>query len=305
MAKQVKVTMGTSVVYPQTITDAIADVSHKAKLSDIITELEGADVISENVTATVNVGKVTSGSTFEAGTNVKDIVSAILSFASPAFSTLKINDGTKDYAANASLFCASTEWRLASVKHSESNVGSIKDGTITLSVNGTTSTTAASSTEVTAVREATLIPNTNKKSFYVELTGKNTLGAAMAAKRVTLTWYMPVYCFVTANQTESTIKEALNNATAETTVYTGVHTIDKTTSFSAGGAWCVALPSHLAMTGIGTQADFGFGTQKTETTTYTATRTVNGIAGVPYTIYVLPIDTAQTNLPVRITLKTA
>ena len=40
MAKQVKLQLGTNIVYPQTITDAIVDVNHKMKLSDIIADLE-------------------------------------------------------------------------------------------------------------------------------------------------------------------------------------------------------------------------------------------------------------------------
>lgn len=303
MAKQVKLTMGSDVVYPQTVTDAIADVSHKAKLSDLITDLEDADVLGEDVTATTNVGKVTSGSTFSAGTNVKEVVSAILSFAAPAFTSLKVSNGSDVFASNTNLHCTNTEWRLADVKHYESNVSSVKDGEITINVNGTSATAAASATEVSVTRTAQIVPSSNGATFYVELTGKNTLGANMPSKRITLAWYMPVYCFVSANQTEAGIKAAFGTAAAESTVYTGVHTIDKTETFAAGGAWCVALPSHLKMSGMGTQADFGFGTQKTEVTTYEATRAVNGVTNVPYTIYVLPIDTAQSNLPVRITTK--
>lgn len=345
MAKQFKMTKDGQVVYPQSITDAIADTKRKKVLTSVIDgietdvatnaknlgdvttkvntnttavgelktktstletkaeELEQADVLQEKLTATASVGKVSSGSSFEAGTNVRDIVNAILAFNTPTFASLAINDGSKDYTANATMFCSSDEIRVATIKHNETNVASIKGGKVTLNLNGTKSEENASATSVALTKSAIFTRTANKASFYAELTGTNTLGAAMSARRVTLTAYMPVYAFVTTAQDDATIKGAFASATNEGTVYTATHTIDKTATFVAGGAWCVALPSHLAMSGMGTVADFGFGTQKTEVPTISATRTVNGIADVPYTIYVLGMGTAQTSLPVRIITK--
>lgn len=359
MAKQFRMTKNGVVVYPQSITDAIADTKRKKTLtavlddtdtkvngittnvatitsdvstaksnitalqnadktmqSDIstaksniskaqndITALQDADKLASDLKATTTVGKVNTGSTFAEGTDVRDVLKAILAFDTPTFASLVISDSATTYNANTNMFCNSAELRVATISHSETNVDSIKNKQITLNVNGTTSTETASATSVALTKSAIFNRSTNKAKFTVSLNGTNTLGAAMAGRSVTLTAYMPVYTFVSDTQDASAIKTALASATAKPTVYTGAHTIDETQTFKAGGCWCVALPSHMGMSGIGTVADFGFGTQKTTTTTVTGTRTVNGIANVSYTVYLLPMGTAQTNLAVRITTK--
>lgn len=302
MAKQIKITKDGVTVYPQTITDAIADVSRKKKLTDTLNGIEDDAQLQNATTVAAQVGKVPAGAKYDANTPVSSIIADILAFATPAFSTLAINDGTKDYSANTNVFCDSEAMRFQAIKHAESNVGSIK-GKVSLNINGTKSDQTPSATVASVTTDKVFTRSTNKASFFVELTGTNTLSAAIPTKRVTLTAYMPVYTFITAAQDEATVKAGLAAATAKSTVYTGSHTIDETGTFAAGGAWCVALPSHMAMAGIGTVADFGFGTQKPSTTTVSATRTVNGITDVPYTVYLLPMGTAQTDLAVRITTK--
>lgn len=267
-----------------------------------ITALEDDAQLQNATTVAAQVGKVPAGAKYDANTPVSSIIADILAFATPAFTTLAINDGTKDYSSNTNVFCNSEAMRFQAIKHAESNVGSIK-GKVSLNINGTKSDQTPSATVTNVTTNKVFTRSTNKASFFVELTGTNTLSAAIPTKRVTLTAYMPVYTFITTAQDEATVKAGLTAATAKSTVYIGSHTIDETGTFVAGGAWCVALPSHMAMVGIGTVADFGFGTQKPSTTTVSATRTVNGITGVPYTVYLLPMGTAQTNLAVRITTK--
>lgn len=302
MTKQYKVIKNGEIVYPQTITDAIVDISRKKKLTDIMNSLEDDAQLQNATTVAAQVGKVPAGAKYNANTPVSSIIADILAFATPAFTTLAINDGTKDYSSNTNVFCNSEAMRFQAIKHAESNVGSIK-GKVSLNINGTKSDQTPSATVTNVTTNKVFTRSTNKASFFVELTGTNTLSAAIPTKRVTLTAYMPVYTFITTAQDEATVKAGLTAATAKSTVYIGSHTIDETGTFVAGGAWCVALPSHMAMVGIGTVDDFGFNTQKPSTTTVSATRTVNGITGVPYTVYLLSMGTAQTNLAVRITTK--
>ena len=302
MAKQIKMTKDGVTVFPQTISDAVAVIGRKQKLTDALNSIEDDAQLQNATTVAAAVGKVPAGAKYDANTPVSSIVADILAFAAPTFGTLAINDGSKDYTANTNVFCDSNAMRFAAIKHAETNVGSIK-GNVSLNVNGTKQNVTPSATAASVTTDKTFDRSANKASFYAELTGTNTLSAAIPTKRVTLTAYMPVYCFIVTAQDEATVKAGLASATAEPTVYTGAHTIDKTGTFAAGGAWCVALPSHMAMTGIGTVADFGFGTQKTTTTTVDGTRTVNGIANVAYTVYLLPMGTAQTGLSVRITTK--
>lgn len=309
MAKQVKLTLNGGQVYPQTITDAIADLNKKKKLSTIISEtdtaldnLEKADHLASPITASVAVGKVAQGSTFAEGTDVRDVLNAVLAFETPTFSSLTVTIGGANVTASTNYICESTNTTITAVKHKEANIGSISSAK--LSMNGTEETITPTATEATITKNVSVARATNKASYAVTLKGTNTLGAAMANKSITFGWYMPVVCYVSADQTEATIKAGLASATPETTAHVGVQTINKTATIAKGGAWCIALPSHLDLTAIGTQADFGFGTQKTSGfTSYTATRTINGIANVAYTIYVFPCDTAQTNLPVRATTK--
>jgi hypothetical protein len=307
MANISKITQNGTTVYPQTITDAIADVSRKKTLPNILTGLEGDGQLQKDVTVAAAVGKVPAGSTYSKGTPMSTIMTDILSYALPTFQRLLITDGTNTYESSANVFCSSTAIAITGVKHGETNTDYIKNKQITLNVNGTTSTvdatTMSSLLPVSSSSEGAFIRTSNKASFYVSLNGTTSLNAPMSERKIVLTAYMPVYCFISPTQAESEINGAFISATSESTIYTGTHSIVKTGTFSANSAWCVALPSHLTMTGIGTEADFGFGTQKTSTTTYTATKTVNGISSVPYTIYVLPIDTAQTNLSVKITTK--
>ena len=305
MATISKITQNGTTVYPQTITDAIADVSRKKTLPNILTGLEGDGQLQKDVTVATAVGKVPAGSTYSKGTPMSTIMTDILSYALPTFQRLLITDGTNSYESSANVFCSSTAIAITGVKHGETNTDYIKNKQVTLNVNGITSTVDATtmSSLLPVSSEGAFTRTTNKASFYVSLNGTTSLNAPMTERKIVLTAYMPVYCFISATQTESEIKSTFSSATSETTIYTGTHSIVKTGTFSANSAWCVALPSHLTMTGIGTEADFGFGTQKTSTTTYSATKTVNGISDVPYTIYVLPIDTAQTNLSVKITTK--
>lgn len=302
MAKQIKITKDGVTVYPQTITDAIADVSRKKKLTDTLNGIEDDAQLQNATTVAAQVGKVPAGAKYDANTPVSSIIADILAFATPAFSTLAINDGTKDYSANTNVFCDSEAMRFQAIKHAESNVGSIK-GKVSLNINGTKSDQTPSATVASVTTEKVFTRSTNKASFFVELTGTNTLSAAIPTKRVTLTAYMPVYTFITTAQDEATVKAGLAAATAETTVYTSSHTIDKTITVKAGGAWCVALPSHLGVTGMGTVADFGFKTEDHNPKSISATRTVNGIASVSYTVYLFPQEKDQTDLKVRIITK--
>lgn len=302
MAKQIKMTKDGVTVYPQTITDAIADVSRKKKLTDTLNGIEDDAQLQNATTVAAQVGKVPAGAKYDANTPVSSIIADILAFATPAFSTLAINDGTKDYSANTNVFCDSEAMRFQAIKHAESNVGSIK-GKVSLNINGTKSDQTPSATVASVTTEKVFTRSTNKASFFVELTGTNTLSAAIPTKKVTLTAYMPVYTFITAAQDEATVKAGLAAATAETTVYTSSHTIDKTITVKAGGAWCVALPSHLGVTGMGTVADFGLKTEDHNPKSISATRTVNGIASVSYTVYLFPQEKDQTDLKVRIITK--
>lgn len=267
-----------------------------------ITALEDDAQLQNATTVAAQVGKVPAGAKYDANTPVSSIIADILAFATPAFTTLAINDGTKDYSSNTNVFCDSEAMRFQAIKHAESNVGSIK-GKVSLNINGTKSDQTPSATVASVTTDKVFTRSTNKASFFVELTGTNTLSAAIPRKRVTLTAYMPVYTFITTAQDEATVKTGLNAATAETTVYTSSHTIDKTITVKAGGAWCVALPSHLGVTGMGTVADFGFKTEDHNPKSISATRTVNGIASVPYTIYLFPQEKDQTDLNVRIITK--
>lgn len=302
MAKQIKITKDGVTVYPQTITDAIADVSRKKKLTDTLNGIEDDAQLQNATTVAAQVGKVPAGAKYDANTPVSSIIADILAFATPAFSTLAINDGTKDYSANTNVFCDSEAMRFQAIKHAESNVGSIK-GKVSLNINGTKSDQTPFATVASVTTDKVFTRSTNKASFFVELTGTNILSAAIPTKRVTLTAYMPVYTFITAAQDEATVKAGLAAATAETTVYTSSHTIDKTITVKAGGAWCVALPSHLGVTGMGTVADFGFKTEDHNPKSISATRTVNGIASVSYTVYLFPQEKDQTDLKVRIITK--
>lgn len=302
MAKIAKLSKNSVTVYPQTITDAIADASRKKTLTDVIDGLEDDAQLTAALTTAATVGKVPAGSKYDAGTPVSSIINDIFNYATPTFSTLNIylNDGSSPITSNQNMFCSSTAMTLASVFHSETNISSIKGGTVTLNINGTSQTVTATTTATAVADTSTFNRSTNKASFYVRLTGTSSLSSAMAQKQLTLTAYMPVYCYTVANQTDDTVKAGLTNATNMSTVYTGTHSITQSSTFVAGGAWCVALPSHLKMTKIGTAADFDFGTYKTTVPTVTSTRTVNGISNVAYTIYRFDMGTAQTNLSMRI-----
>lgn len=303
MATISKVTQNGVTVYPQTITAAIADASRKKALPDVLDAIEDDSQLQQDTTADAAIGKIPVGAKYSAGTSISSIISDALSYQMPIFQQLLINDGTNNYTSNTNVFCNSTPIMLAFIKYIVSNPSYVKDGNLTLNINGTTSTISTSTSGAQMTVSGTFIRAVNKSSFYVSLDGTTSLSAPMTQKKVVLTAYMPVYCFISSAQDETTVTNAFSNATAETTVYTGTHSIVKTGTFVKGGAWCVALPSHLGMTGIGTEADFGFGTQKTSTTTYSVTKNVNGISSVPYTIYMLPIDTAQTNLSVKIITK--
>jgi hypothetical protein len=302
MAKIAKLSKDSVTVYPQTITDAIADASRKKTLTAVIDGLEDDAQLTAELTTSATVGKVPAGSKYDAGTPVSSIINDIFNYATPTFATLNIlmNDSGSPITNSQNMFCNSVAMTLKSVIHKETNVSSIKGGTVTLNINGTTQTVSAASTETSVSDTSTFNRSTNKASFYVRLTGTSSLSSAMTQKQLTLTAYMPVYCYTVTDQTDDTVKTGLTNATNMSTVYAGTHTITQTSTFVAGGAWCVALPSHLKMTKIGTAADFDFGTYKTTVPTVSSTRTVNGISNVPYTIYRFDMGTSQTNLSMRI-----
>ncbi len=277
-------------------------IATEASVDTLRTEMKDNAQLSADLTTSVTVGKVPAGSKYDAGTSISSIINDIFNYATPTFATLNIllNDGGSPITNSQNVFCNSSAMTLKSVIHREANIASIKGGTVTLDINGTTQTIDAVTTNTSVPSSAIFNRSTNKATFYVRLTGISTLSSAMTAKQLTLAAYMPVYCFTTADQTDDTIKTGLTNAANMPTVYTGAHSITQTSTFVAGGAWCVALPSHMKMTKIGTEADFGFGTYKTTVPTVSATRTVNGINNVPYTIYVFGIGTPQTNLTMRI-----
>jgi hypothetical protein len=302
MAKQVKIQIDGATVYPQTSSDAIADLARKKVLSKVVDTIEDDAELQRQVTVTKETGNVPVGAVYAKDTAVSTVIADILAYLRPEFQRLEVGNDTVTYRQDTNMFCSSTAISLMTLKHGETNIDNIKGGVVTLNLNGTeTEKTAAASSnvEISSVFDISC----NKAQFYVALSGTNSLGAAMTQRKVTLTAYMPVFCFVSATQEESEISGNLVAATAESIVYVGGEAIDKTCTIANGGAWCVALPSHMAMTGIGTKDDFDFGTQRTTTTTFSLSREVNGIADVPYTVYLLPMGTAQENLEVRITTK--
>lgn len=302
MAKQVKIQIDGATVYPQTSSDAIADLTRKKVLSKVVDTIEDDAELQRQVTVTKETGNVPVGAVYAKGTAVSTVIADILAYLRPEFQRLQVGSGSVTYNKSTDMFCDSTAISMMELKHGETNIGNIKGGVVTLNINGTeTEKTAAASANVEI--SLSFDRTHNKAQWYVELTGTNSMGAAMTPRKVALTAYMPVYCFVSATQEESEINGSLVAATAESIVYAGGETIDKTCTIAKGGAWCVALPSHMAMTGIGTKDDFDFGTQRTATTTFSLSREVNGIADVPYTVYLLPMGTAQENLEVRITTK--
>lgn len=264
---------------------------------------EVQDKLTSDVKATATVGKVTSGSVFSEGTAVRDIVVAMLSFETPSFASLAVSDGTTTYSASKNIFCSGTPISFKTISHSETNVDSIKGRQIKLNINGTEITKGASSSVVSVARTDTFNIATNKATYRVTASGTNTLNAPMTSRSVVITAYMPVYTYVCDMHDEATITGALASAVAKQTIYIGDNTINENLSFRAGGCWCVALPSHLDANGIGTPDDFQFGQQFSQQISYTARRSVNGIADVDYVVHVWVCDTAQEKIDVQFRTK--
>lgn len=285
MAKQFKMTKNGETVYPQTITDAIADVSRKKNLTDTLSGIEDDAQLQNATTVTAQVGKVPVGAKYDANTPVSSIIADILAFATPTFSTLAINDGTKDYSASTNVvFCDSKAMSFQAVKHAESNVGSIK-GKVTLNINGTKSDQTPSATVASVATDKVFTCSANKASFFVELTGTNTLSAPITTKRVTITAYMPVYVYVIDSPTADNAKKGLASAINEDTIFTGSKKFEKLLTLTQNQAICIATPSHLTCSRLCNNAADGFLPNGMEKTEISASRTVNGIADVPYTIY--------------------
>lgn len=273
------------------ITTIKTDVSkNKSDISTIksdIIEVDGNNKLVNDVTTLATVGTLVAGSTISKGTDIRDMLNAMVAFKTPVFSALEIGNDSITYSSNQVIFCNSTPIIFTKVNHCETNIDNIKNKQITLNINGTTSTETAVATKVTLSKSATF--NISAKGvFTVSLTGKNSLGANMSTRTLSITCIMPAYFFVSANTTEATIKSALTSATADSGKYTGRHTIDKNITVLDNGCWCVAMPPHLVMESIGTKGDYDMKVQKTTTDTVTATKTVNGVTNVSYTIYLLP-----------------
>ena len=327
MAKQFKMTKGGETVYPQTITDAIADSKRKEVLTAVLdgidtnvstakstadaaktaasTAQSTADTAKANAdaaqstanTADANaklanattvataVGKVPAGAKYDANTPVSSIINDILAFQTPSFSALSIIGNSTAYSSNTNIFCNSTAVAISGIKHQESNIASIKGSNITANFNGTKVDIAKSATSADYAKSVSFPIATNKASFYVELSGTNTLSADIPAKRVTITAYMPVYIYLVDSPTETNAKNGLASATNESTVFTGSKTYEKSLTVAQNQAICIATPSHLACGRLYNTAAGGYLPSGIEKTEISATRTVNGITGVPYTIY--------------------
>ena len=270
--------------------------------SGLSSESDQNDYLQEDITTTRDVGNVPAGAVFAKGTTLNKLLTDILAYQAPAFTLLRITTSSTSYTDSASVFCSSETLAIPYLRHGETNTDNVKDGTIAININGTTLTRSAISTEQIEI-SSSFDCTRNKSQWYAKLTGTNSLDGPMTSKELVLTAYMPVYCFVSPSQEESSVSGGLVTATAESVAYAGGETISKTETFTKGSAWCVALPSHMTMESIGTKADYSSGLERTSTTAYTLTRTVNGIADVPYTVYLLPIDTAQENLNVVIVTK--
>lgn len=254
--------------------------------SDVIKVDENNKLIND-ITTLTTVGTLVAGSTIVKGTDIRDMLNAMVAFKAPVFSVLEIGNDSITYSSNQVIFCNSAPIVFTKVNHCETNVDNIKDKQITLNINGTISTENAVSTKTTLSKSVTF-NITTKNTFNVTLSGKNILGANINTKILSITCVMPAYFFVSTNTTEATIKSCLNSATADSGKYTGTHTIDKNITVSDNGCWCVAMPPHLIMESIGTKGDYDMKVPKTTTDTVVATRTVNGVSNVSYTIYLLP-----------------
>lgn len=254
--------------------------------------------ICEWCTLDVEIESLLTGKTYRYSANLSNPIK------DPTFQQLRII-GTLEseyYTENTNVFCSSTALAIPYIKHGETNVDMIKEGTITININGDKLKRAATTNErieISGSFERTI----NRSQWYIELTGTDVYDIDMIPKKIVLTAYMPVYCFVSPSQEESSVSGGLVEATAEIIAYTGGETIDKTCTIAKGGAWCVALPSHMTMESIGTITEFNTRNARTATTTYNLTRDVNGIKDVSYTVYLLPMKTAQNNIDVRIITK--
>lgn len=265
---------------------------------------EVQDKLTSDVKATASVGKVQNGSVFSEGTAVRDIVVAMLSFETPAFASLAVSDGTTTYSASKNIFCSGTPISFKTISHSETNVDSIKGKQIKLNINGTEITKGASSSVASVARTDTFSIAKNKATYRITASGTNTLNAPMTSRSIVITAYMPVYTYVCDTHDEATITGALASAVAKGSIYIGDNTITEKLSFKAGGCWCVALPSHLDANGVGTPDDFQFGQQFKRQISYSARRSVNGIADVDYVVHVWVCDTAQENIDIQLKTKT-
>lgn len=264
---------------------------------------EVQDKLTSDVKATASVGKVQSGSVFPEGTAVRDIVVAMLSFETPTFASLSVSDGTTTYSASKNIFCSGTPVSFKTINHSETNVDSIKGRQIKLNINGTEITKGASSSVASVARTDTFDVSKNKATYRITASGTNTLNAPMTSRSIVITAYMPVYTYVCDTHDEVAITGALVGAEAKQDMYVGASEIVEQHTFKAGGCWCVAVPSHLKLDVIGTEAAVEFNSGDTEAPTYTAKRSVNGVADVDYTIYAWTCDVARTDLSVKIKLK--
>lgn len=254
--------------------------------SDIIEVNENNKLIND-ITTLATVGTLAAGSTISKGTDVRDMLNAMVAFKTPIFSVLEVGNDSVTYNSSQVIFCNSTPITFTKVNHCETNIDNIKNKQVTLNINGTISTETAVAIKTTLNKSATF--NISAKSvFTISLIGKNSLGANMSTRTLSITCIMPAYFFVTANTTEATIKSTLISAIADSGKYIGSHTIDKNITVSDNGCWCVAMPPHLVMESIGTKGDYDMKVQKTTTDTVIATRTVNGVVDVSYTIYLLP-----------------
>ena len=254
--------------------------------------------ICEWCTLEVEIESLLTGKAYRYVTDLRNPIN------NPIFQQLRIigTGESEYYTENTNIFCSSTALAMPYIKHGETNVDMIKDGTITININGDKlkrTATANERIEISGSFERTI----NRSQWYIELTGTDIYNVDMKPKKIVLTAYMPVYCFVSPSQEESSVSGGLVAATAENVVYAGGETITKTCTIAKGGTWCVALPSHMKMESIGTLADFNEHKARTATTTYNLTRDVNGIKDVPYIVYLLPMKTAQKNVEVRITTK--
>lgn len=264
------------------------------------------DTLDAELTTTVAVGKVPNGSKFPEGTSTKDILKAVLSFAAPTFSVLKVTvDGT-DKDASFDVLCSGTALSLTAIKHKETNVGSIS--TMNYKIGSDAAVVTAKSASDQTVTVSKSITRTSKGSCKIALNGTNTLNSAMTEKSITIGYYMPVFCYLVkaanVGSEGAGIKAALASATARTEIYKGTQNIDENVTAEKGDVWCCAIPSNLDATAIGTQGDFGFGTQQTSGfTKYTQTRAYSSSNADTYTIYCFTFGSAQTNLGMRLAVK--